>query len=74
MNKESLGDKSLEEQFIEDGYVVIRNALDRDLIKKIQALVIRGLCEQIEGGENKRVGGHIQTCVYAPWQGRRGAA
>jgi hypothetical protein len=34
LSKNTGGDKSLEEQFIEDGYVVIRNALDGDLIKK----------------------------------------
>jgi len=51
LSKNTGGDKSLEEQFIEDGYVVIRNALDGDLIKKIQALTSRGLCDQIEGGE-----------------------
>ena len=34
LSKNTGGDKSLEEQFIEDGYIVIRNTLDGDLIKK----------------------------------------
>ena len=47
---------TFETQFIEDGFIVIRNAVDPLLIKKIQSLTIETLCQQILSLNNSQNG------------------